>query len=98
VINVTLAADCFVLLKHGCLPFSLIDTRHTDVCAALIHEYINTNHSTHVCTANAEIGWTYLNNPGSILRKEVYRWVPDGVDVLLMSRFVLGALSAKLRA
>ena len=86
--NVSPAVDRFALIKYDCLPFSLVDTRKTDVSAALVHKYINTNRSIHVCTINAEIGWSCLNNPDSNFLEEVDYWVPDGVGVSLISRFV----------
>ena len=86
--NFSPTAGCFVLLKHNCLPFSLVDTRSADVSAGLIYEYINAKRSIHVCTINAEIAWSYLNDPCSTLLKEVDYWVPDGVGVSLISRFV----------
>lgn len=89
-------AGRFVLLKYDCLPFLIVDTRCTDVPAALIHEYINNRQSLHVCTINAEIGWSCLNNSGSEFLKEVDYWVPDGVGISLITRFVFGSPCGKI--
>ena len=90
------AANHVVLLKYDCLPFLLMDTSSTDVPAFLIHEYIKNGRSIHVCTINAEIGWSCLNDSGSLLLEEVDYWVPDGVGVSLMSRLIFGSPSGKI--